>query len=79
MKCQNCGNEMTLGFVQCRDGLHWTPKMQLISAFSALGRGSVSLKNGAADDSRAVYAYRCSQCKLVVIPYGRDLNEEADG
>lgn len=75
MKCQHCGEEMTLGFVQCRDGLHWTPKIQLIAALSSLGRGSVSLKNGA-DDSRTVYAYRCSQCKLVVIPYGRDLNEE---
>ena len=79
MKCQNCGKEMTLGFIQCRDGLNWTPKMQLVAALSALGRGSVSLKNGADDASRAVFAYRCGECKLVVIPYGRDLNEEADG
>ena len=26
MKCPYCNKEMESGYVQCRDGLHWTPK-----------------------------------------------------
>lgn len=72
MKCPYCDNEMELGFIQCRDGVTWTPKMQLISAFSSWGKGSQPIENGAADDSRAVYAYRCRQCKKIIIDYSED-------
>lgn len=47
MKCPYCNEEMELGYIQCRDGVTWTPKRQLVAALSGLGRGSVSLANGA--------------------------------
>ena len=74
MTCPYCQKEMDLGYIQCRDGLHWTPRRQPVAALSFLGRGSVPLLNGAADNSRAVYAYRCAACQKVVI----DCSEKAD-
>ena len=35
-------------------------------------KGSVSLANGAADHSRTVYAYKCGECKKVIIDYSAD-------
>lgn len=26
MKCPYCNDEMNQGYIQCRDGLYWTPK-----------------------------------------------------
>lgn len=69
MKCPFCNAEMKLGYIQCRDGVTWTPKKQLIAALSVLGKDSVSLANGAADTSSAVYAYKCAACKKVIIDY----------
>ena len=71
MMCPYCGNKMELGYIQCRDGVTWTPKKQLVAALSVLGKGSVSLANGAAESSKMVYAYKCGDCKKVVIDYGK--------
>ncbi|WP_458406994.1 PF20097 family protein [Anaerotignum sp.] len=68
MKCPYCQKEMEKGFIQCRDGVTWTPKKQLVAAFSSLGRGSVSLENGAGND-RTVYAHHCEDCKKVIVDY----------
>ena len=72
MKCPYCNKEMELGYILCRDGVTWTPKKQLVAALSVLGKDSVSLENGAADNSRTVYAYKCGACKKVVIDYSTD-------
>ena len=69
MKCPYCNKEMELGYIQSRDGVTWTPKKRLIPAFSILRKGSVSLANGAADYSGCVYAYKCGECKKVIIDY----------
>lgn len=69
MKCPYCEKEMVLGYIQCRDGVHWTMKKQLVAALSFLGKGSTSLANGAADNANTVYAYKCSSCKKVIIDY----------
>ena len=69
MLCPYCQNEMELGYIQCRDGVTWTPKKQLISSLSFIGKGAFSLENGAADNSTAVYAYKCADCKKVIIDY----------
>ena len=58
---------MTLGYIQCRDGVTWTPRRQPVAALSILGRDSVRLSNGADSNSRAVYAYRCAACQKVII------------
>ena len=69
MKCPYCSKEMEKGFIQCRDGVTWTPKKQWAAALSSLGKNSVSLENGAANNSRTVYAYKCGECKKVIIDY----------
>lgn len=69
MRCPYCNNEMDLGFIQCRDGVTWTPKKQLVTALSILGKGSISLKIGAAGNSSTVYAHRCKECRKVIIDY----------
>ena len=74
MNCPYCQKEMALGYIQCRDGLVWTPRRQPVAALSILGRDSVPLSNGAADNSRTVYAYRCADCQKVII----DCSEKAD-
>ena len=67
MKCPYCGEEMTLGYIQCRDGLTWTPRRQLVAALSFLGRDAVPLSNGAADNNKTVYAHRCAACQKILI------------
>ena len=69
MKCPYCNNDMELGYIQCRDGVTWTPKKQFAAALSSLAKNSVSLENGAADNSRTVYAYKCAECRKVIIDY----------
>ena len=68
MKCPYCQKNMEKGFIQCRDGIHWTPKKQLVAALSEFGKDSVSLENGVGNN-RAVYAYHCADCKKVIIDY----------
>ena len=67
MKCPCCDQEMVLGYIQCRDGVYWTPKKQFVAALASLGRGAVPLSNGASDTGNAVYAWRCAACRKIVI------------
>lgn len=52
MECTYCNEEMTLGYIQCRDGVYWPPKKQLVSALAEFSKGSTSLSNGAANHSQ---------------------------
>lgn len=76
MKCPYCEKEMTLGYIQCRDGVYWTLKKQLVASLSSLGKGSTCLSNGAADNSNTVFAFKCEDCKKIIIDYA--LNISAD-
>ena len=69
MKCPFCEKEMEKGYIQCRDGVHWTPKKQLVAALAEFGKDSVSLENGAGRNNTVVYAYKCGDCKKVIIDY----------
>lgn len=73
MICPYCNKEMKKGFLQCRDGLHWTPKKQKIAALSGMGKGAVLIGNeeGLVPNTTAV-AYHCEECKFVLIPYGKE-------
>ena len=73
MICPYCNKEMEQGFVQCRDGLHWTPKKQKIAALSGMGKGAVLIgsEEGLVPNTSAV-AYHCEDCKFVSIRYGKD-------
>lgn len=66
MKCPYCNKEMESGFIQCRDGVTWTPKKQLVAALSFLGKGSLHLA------SNTVCAYKCGECKKVIIDYSEN-------
>lgn len=73
MVCPYCGKEMPLGYLQSRDGIVWAQKKWLIPSLSFLGKESTSLKNGARKDSSVVYAFKCDDCKKVIIDYsGQD-------
>ena len=77
MKCPYCGNEMQLGYIQCRDGVNWTLKKQPIASLSFLGKDRISLQNISDKTSdSAVYAYNCHTCNIVLIPYGNDFKAE---
>ena len=69
MKCPYCENEMELGYIQCRDGVYWTSKKVFAAALSVFGKDCTSLENGAGNNNTAVYAYKCSSCKKVMIDY----------
>ena len=72
MKCPYCEKEMTLGYIQCRDGVYWTLKKQLVASLSSWGKGSTCLSNGAADNSNTVFAFKCEACKKIIIDYSRE-------
>ena len=67
MKCPYCEKEMILGYIQCRDGVYWTLKKQLVASLSSLGKGSTCLSNGAADNSNTVFAFKCEDCKKITL------------
>ena len=69
MNCPYCEKEMELGYIQCRDGLHWTPKKVFAPAFSGFAKDSIPLENGAGRNNMAVYAHRCGTCRKVIIAY----------
>lgn len=70
MICPYCQNEMEEGYVQCRDGLHWTPKKQMVAALSGLGKGAVKIGDPLAYiPNTTATAYHCEKCKFVMIPY----------
>lgn len=73
MLCPYCNREMEKGYIQSRDGLHWTPKRQIVSALSGLGKGAVLIgNNNSFVPNTTAVAYHCEECKCVIIPYGMD-------
>lgn len=70
MKCPYCNEEMEKGFIQCRDGVTWTPKKQWIAALSSLGAGAIKIgKDSGLSTNSVAEAYHCEQCKKVIIDY----------
>ena len=67
MMCPYCRGEMTKGYIQCRDGVYWTPDHAFVSALSGLKKGAVSLKNDPEHPSNTAVAYLCQSCKKVII------------
>ena len=72
MKCPYCNSEMILGYIQCRDGVSWSKKMRLIAAIPPLSSSSIILSSGeGAFSGSAIEAYRCDECKKIIIDYGK--------
>ena len=66
MKCPYCSNEMEKGYLQSRDGMGWNEKERLIPALSGV--------LAAQQLGRTVAAYRCKNCKKIVIDYSGIMN-----
>ena len=43
MKCPYCGKEMTLGYIQNREGVYWTEKKRKVAALLAGGGNTIQL------------------------------------
>lgn len=67
MVCPYCQNEMTKGYIQCRDGVFWVSKQSLVAALSGLKKGAVKLSNSPDAPSSVSVAYLCRSCKKVII------------
>ena len=62
---------MTLGYIQCRDGISWSEKLRLVAALPPLSGSSIILSSDeGAFSGSAVEAYRCAGCKKIIIDYG---------
>lgn len=77
--CPYCGKEMALGYIQSGRGIAWRNKIVHIAAFSALSRSAVRLSSESLGpfSGNAVEAFRCADCKKVVIDYGEDSTDES--
>lgn len=50
MKCPYCGEEMQLGCIQCRDGVYWSEKNELLRPSTLVGASqSNSMKSQSVD------------------------------
>ena len=72
MKCRNCNNEMTLGYIQCRDGICWAEKPSKIASIPELGKNTVRLgkRTVGVFKGTEVEAYHCEKCEEILIKYG---------
>lgn len=77
MKCPYCGKEMLRGFIQSRDGVTWEPKKRLLPIFAYLSKDAVHLGNDSEQDfsDNFAIAYRCADCKKIIIGYGEEDQE----
>ena len=53
----------------------WTPKARFVSALNLYRKGIIDLTNGATEYSGTVYAYKCDDCKKVLIDYSKPKNK----
>ena len=67
MICPYCQGEMTKGYIQCRDGVYWTPDRALVSALSGIKKGAVPLRNHPEYPSNTAIGYFCPKCRKVII------------
>ena len=61
MNCPYCNKEMEKGYIQSRDGLGWNAKKRIVSALSGTFADQ--------DLGKAVVAFRCKECKKMVIDF----------
>ena len=71
MNCPYCGEEMSLGYIQCRDGVYWTEDKRPVASVPFFGGERIDL---ASDEiglfsGPSAYAYRCGACRKIIIKY----------
>lgn len=78
MKCPYCGKEMTLGYIQNRDGVYWTEKKLPVPALP-LGGGktlAVGREQSCGYTNKRVEAWNCWTCKKILIAYDGESQSE---
>lgn len=80
MKCPYCGKEMTLGYIQSRDGVYWTEKKRFIAALPLDGgkKLAVGREQSCGDTNGYVEAWNCWTCKKILIDYEGESQTETD-
>lgn len=70
MKCPYCNEEMTPGYIQCRDGVYWSEKKRPVAALPPITGKFVDLRTiGHGEYKHYATAYNCPACKKIVIDY----------
>ena len=80
MKCPYCGKEMTLGYIQNRDGVYWTEKKLPIPALP-LGGGetlAVGREQSCGYTNQRVEAWNCWTCKKILIDYEGESSSDTE-
>lgn len=65
MKCPFCGEEMTPGVIQSRDGVYWSREAGPMAALSWLNKDAITLADSgsSAFGGAAAEAFNCPRCK----------------
>lgn len=64
-KCPFCGEEMTPGVIQSRDGVYWSRKAGPMAALSWLNKDAITLADSGSSvfGGAAAEAFNCPRCK----------------
>ena len=70
MKCPFCGEEMTPGVIQSRDGVYWSREAGAVAALAGLKKDAITLADSGSSvfGGAAAEAFNCPRCKNI-IPY----------
>ena len=64
MKCPFCGEEMTPGVIQSRDGVYWSREAGAVAALAGLKK-----EKGVSAMDVAKEAFNCPRCKKIILDY----------
>ena len=71
MKCPFCGEEMTPGVIQSRDGVYWSREAGAEAALSWLNKDAITLADSGshAFGGAAAEALNGPRCKKIILDY----------
>ena len=71
MKCPFCGEEMTPGVIQSRDGVYWSREAGAVAALSWLNKDAITLADSgsSAFGGASAPAFNCTRCKKIILDY----------
>ena len=71
MKCPFCGEEMTPGVIQSRDGVYWSREAGAVAALAGLKKDAITLADSGSSvfGGAAAEAFNCPRCKKIILDY----------
>lgn len=63
---------MEPGYIQCRDGVYWSEKRRKLASIPPLRGKALKLSSNETPFAASVGAWRCLECKKIVVDYGED-------